>query len=90
MKQNYMIKAIFLIAILLTIMYSIIMIISSSKNSIKNTKITKQNYKTINDTVQNSDELSLQEKVNFKKNYFLFGEKIIGYKVRDVIKKIEF
>lgn len=58
--------------------------------SIRNTKITKQNYQTINDTVQNNKELSLQEKVNFKKNYFLFGEKIIGYKVRDVIKKIEF
>lgn len=57
--------------------------------TIKNTEITQQNYTTINSTVQESKELSLQEKVNFKTNYFLFGRKIIGYKVRDIIEKIE-
>lgn len=61
-----------------------------SPNNIKNLEITKNNYQQINKMVQNSDQLDLQEKTNFQKNYFLFGEKIIGYKVRDVIKKIEF
>lgn len=86
LKPKECIIGIIIIILVLIIMYQI----NQYFFTIRNTKITKQNYKTINDTVQNSDELSLQEKVNFKKNYFLFGEKIIGYKVRDVIKKIEF
>ena len=83
------IQAIFLILIIFTIMYAIIMIVTNQPYSIKNTEITEQNYATINNTVQNSEELSLQEKVNFRTNYFLFGRKIIGYKVRDIIEKIE-
>lgn len=79
------IKGIIIIALCIIILYGI----NDYFFTIKNTLITEQNYKTINNEVQNSKELSLQEKVNFKTNYFLFGRKIIGYKVRDIIKKIE-
>ncbi|MBR5227694.1 MAG: hypothetical protein IKV94_03560 [Clostridia bacterium] len=89
MKQNYLIKTIFILLLIFTILYAIIMTVTSLSSSIKNTKITEQNYETINTIVQNSNELSLQEKVNFRTNYFLFGKKIIGYKVRDIIEKIE-
>jgi len=59
------------------------------KTKIKNTEITNINYSTIYNTVNNSNDLSLQEKANFNKNYLLFGKKIIGYKVKDIIKEIE-
>lgn len=57
-------------------------------NKIKNTEITQQNYKEIYNIINNSTELTLQEKANFNKNYILFGKTIIGYKVKDVIKEI--
>lgn len=56
---------------------------------IKNTEITQQNYKEIYDLVNNSTEITLQEKKNFNENYLIFGKKIIGYKVKDVLKEIE-
>jgi len=79
------IKGIIIIALCILILYGI----NEYFFTIKNTEITEKNYQTINNEVQNSKELSLQEKVNFKTNYFLFGRKIIGYKVRDIIEKIE-
>lgn len=82
------IKAIILIIILLFISYSCFSYFNS--DNIKNIEITKQNYNKINNMVQNSNQLTLQEKTNFQKNYLIFGEKIIGYKVRDIIQKIEF
>lgn len=70
-------------------MYAVLMIFTSQGKSIKSIEITEKNFEAINNIVQESNELSLQEKVNFKTNYFLFGRKIIGYKVRDIIEKIE-
>ena len=63
--------------------------IIESQTSIKNYEITYKNYESIYDTVNRSNDITLQEKANFNKNYMLFGKKIIGYKVKDVIKEIE-
>lgn len=58
-------------------------------NKLKNTEITQQNYKEIYDIVNESSKITLQEKKNFNENYLIFGKKIIGYKVKDVLKEIE-
>lgn len=76
---------IIIIAIVIFTVFSII----ESQTSIKNYKITYENYNSIYDIVNKSSEITLQEKANFNKNYTLFGKKIIGYKVKDVIKEIE-
>lgn len=59
------------------------------KTKIKNIEITTKNYSEIYNIINNSNEITLQEKTNFNKNYLIFGKKIIGYKVKDVIKEIE-
>lgn len=82
-------KTVFYAFLLIVIIFIIVYNVMDYTTGIKNTLITEKNYSTINATVQDSKELSLQEKVNFKTNYFLFGRKIIGYKVRDIIEKIE-
>lgn len=61
----------------------------TTSTRIKNTEITQQNYKEIYDIVNDSTEITLQEKKNFNENYLIFGKKIIGYKVKDVLKEIE-
>lgn len=58
-------------------------------SNLKNTEITQQNYKEIYDMINESTEITLQEKKNFNENYLIFGKKIIGYKVKDVLKEIE-
>lgn len=61
----------------------------TNNTRIKNMEITEQNYKEIYNIINNSTDITLQEKANFNKNYLLFGKKIIGYKVKDVIKEIQ-
>lgn len=83
--------------ILISIAVIVILIIANideisnmlEKTKIKNIEITTLNYSEIYNIVNNSNDISLQEKANFNKNYLLFGKKIIGYKVKDIIKEIE-
>lgn len=77
-----------MIIITIAIFVTFIIIINFGDN-IKYTKITKENYSNIYNMVNNSSDISLQEKANFNKNYLIFGKKIIGYKVKDVLKEIE-
>lgn len=61
----------------------------TQSNKIKNIEITQQNYNEIYKIVNESKKITLQEKKNFNENYLIFGKKIIGYKVKDVLKEIE-
>ncbi len=74
--------------IIIAIIIFIVFYIIENQTGIKNYMITQENYKSIYNIVNNSNEITLQEKANFNKNYLLFGRKIIGYKVKDVIKEI--
>lgn len=69
--------------------YSVFLIIYNTNNNIKYMKITEDNYKIIYEKVNSTNEITLQEKANFNKNYLLFGKKIIGYKVKDIIKEVQ-
>ena len=60
----------------------------TESNRIKNIEITQQNYKEIYSIVNESTEITLQEKKTFNENYLIFGKKIIGYKVKDILKEI--
>lgn len=86
--MKYILAVLITFAIGIAIIVGIVTIIYNA-NSIKNVEITLMNYDTIYEQVNRSSEISLQEKANFNKNYLLFGKKIIGYKVKDIIKKIE-
>ena len=86
--MKYILAILITFAIGIAIIVGIVTIIYNA-NSIKNVEITLMNYDTIYEQVNRSSEISLQEKANFNKNYLLFGKKIVGYRVKDIIKKIE-
>lgn len=89
MKKGNTIIAIIIILLIIVAGITIPLKIVEINTSIKYEEITLMNYDTIYEQVNRSSEISLQEKTNFNKNYLLFGKKIIGYRVKDIIKKIE-
>lgn len=89
MKKGNTIIAIIIILLIIVAGITIPLKIVEINTSIKYEEITLMNYDTIYEQVNRSSEISLQEKANFNKNYLLFGKKIVGYRVKDIIKKIE-
>ena len=56
----------------------------------ENILITSKNYNDIYSIVDSSTDITLQEKANFRKNFFMFGKSCIGYKVKELLKEIKY
>lgn len=83
-------KIIIITFIIIAIIIGTVFYFIEKSDSLKEQIITKENIEIIKKKINNSNEITLQEKSDFNKNYMIFGKKIIGYKVKDVIKKIEY
>jgi len=89
-NTSSIIKIIIITFIIIGIIIGTVFYFIEKSDSIKEQKITKENINIIKEKINNSNEITLQEKINFNNNYLMYGNKIIGYKVKEVIKKIEY